>query len=176
MSEIFYSVKSRGFLDAADARADQRPMDPAIPVARLAVFGARASRETRDVRRIKDMKKNAKPSTSSVSSANTDHVGKPAAASQAQDESPSANDLGQGIDRPGFDLGGSSGDTHAGTWLPLANDAFDAPGERRLPGRRFDNDLTIPRWGGPHPHDRTASDKKTEGAKTPSPPDTKKAR
>ncbi len=122
------------------------------------------------------MKKNEKPSTASVSSAETDHVGKLAAKKKAQDESPSANDLGQGIDRPGFDLGGSSGDTHAGTWLPLGNDAFDTPDERRLPGRRLDNDLTRPRWGGPEPRDPTAPDKKTAGAKTPSTPETKKAR
>lgn len=122
------------------------------------------------------MKKNEKPPTSTVSSAETDHVGQPAAKKKAQDESPSANDLGQGIDRPGFDLGGSSGDTHAGTWLPLGHDAFDTPDERRLPGRRLDNDLTRPRWGGPEPRDPTAPDKKTTGAKTPSMPETKKAR
>ncbi len=122
------------------------------------------------------MNKNEKPSTASVSSAETDHVGKPAAKKKAQDESPSANDLGEGIDRPGFDLGGSSGDTHAGTGLGLGKDAFDTPGERRLPGRRLDSELTIPRWGGPEPRDPTASDKKTAGAKNPSTPETKKAR
>lgn len=122
------------------------------------------------------MKQNEKPSTASVSSAETDNIGKPVAKKQAQDVSPSANDLGQGIDRPGFDLGGSSGDTHAGSGLGLGKDAFDTPGERRLPGRRLDNDLTIPRWGGPEPRDPTAPDKKTSGAETPSTPETKKAR
>lgn len=122
------------------------------------------------------MKKNEKPSKSSVSSAETDPVGKPAASSQAQDAAPTPNDLGQGVDRPGFDMGGSSGDTHAGTWLPLGNDAFDTPGERRLPGRRLDNDLTIPRWGGPEPRDPTVPDKKTSDAETPSTPEAKKAR
>lgn len=122
------------------------------------------------------MKKNEKPSTPSVSSAETDPGGKPAAKNKTQDESPSANDLGQGIDRPGFDLGGSSGDTHAGTGLGLGKDAFDTPGERRLPGRRLDNDLTIPRWGGPEPRATTTSDEKTEDADTTSTPDTKKAR
>ncbi|WP_162561716.1 hypothetical protein [Yoonia vestfoldensis] len=121
------------------------------------------------------MKKNENPSTASVSSAETDHVGKPAAKKQAQDAAPTPNDLGQGVDRPGFDMGGSSGDTHAGTWLPLGNDAFDTPDERRLPGRRLDNDLTIPRWGGPEPRDATAPDKKTAADKTPSTPQTKKA-
>jgi hypothetical protein len=122
------------------------------------------------------MKKNEKPSTASVSSAQTDHVGKPAAESQAKDESASHNDLGQKIDRPGFDLSGSSDDTHAGTGLGLGNDASDTPGDRRLPGRRLDNKLTIPRWGGPEPRDTTTSDKKTAGAKAPSTPETKKTR
>jgi hypothetical protein len=122
------------------------------------------------------MNKNEKPSRSPVSSAETDPAGKPAATSQAQDESPSANDLGQGIDRPGFDLGGSSGDTHAGTGLGLGKDAFDTPGERSLPGRKLDNDLTIPRWGGSEPRDGAASDKKTAGAKTAPTPKTKKTR
>lgn len=122
------------------------------------------------------MKKDEEPSTSSASSAETDPVGKPAAKKKAQDESPSANDLGQGIDRPGFDIGGSSGDTHAGSGLGLGEDAFETPGDRRLPGRRPDNKLTIPRWGGPEPRGPTASDKKTAGAKTPATPETKKAR
>jgi len=106
------------------------------------------------------MKKNEKPFRSSASSPETDPVEKPAAKKKKQDESPTANDLGQGIDRPGFDLGGSSGDTHAGSGLGLGDDAFDTSGERRLPGRRPDNKLTIPRWGGPEPRDTTASDEK----------------
>ncbi len=122
------------------------------------------------------MKKNEKPSKSSVSSAQTDPVGKPASKKQAQDSPPTPNDLGQGVDRPGFDMGGSSGDTHAGTWLPLGNDAFETPDERRLPGRRLDNDLTIPRWSGPEPRDMTASDEKPEDAEAPSTPEPKKAR
>ncbi len=122
------------------------------------------------------MKKNEKPSKSSVSSAETDPAGKPAGKNKTQDESPSANDLGQGVDRPGFDLGGSTGDTHAGSGLGLGEDAFDNPGDRRLPGRRLDNDLTMPRWGGPDPRETTASDEKTEDAKIPSTPHTKKER
>jgi len=117
-----------------------------------------------------------KPSTSSVSSAATDVDGKSVPKKPAHDESPTANDLGQGIDRPGFDLGGSSGDTHAGTFLGLGKDAFDTPDERRLPGRRLDDNLTIPRWGGPEPRDKTASDKKTADAGNPSTPETKKVR
>lgn len=122
------------------------------------------------------MKKNEKPSTSTVASAETDDVGKPTATRQAEERPPSANDLDQGIDRPGFDLGGSSGDTHAGTGLGLGTDAFDAPGDRRLTGRRLDNDITIPRWGGPEPRDRAASDKKTAGDESPPTSETKKAR
>ena len=122
------------------------------------------------------MKQNEKQSSASASSAETAHVGKPVAKKQAQDAPPSANDLGQGTDRPGFDLGGSSGDTHAGTGLGLGEDAFDTPGERSLPGRKLDNDLTIPRWSGPEPRDTTASDEKTAGAETPSTPEKKKAR
>lgn len=122
------------------------------------------------------MKNEEKPSTSSVSSAATDVDDKSVPKKPAQDESPTANDLGQGIDRPGFDLGGSSGDTHAGTGLGLGEDAFDTAGDRRLPGRRLDNDLTIPRWGGPEPRDKAASDKKTADAGNPSTPETKKAR
>ena len=122
------------------------------------------------------MKKNKKPSTPSVSSAETDPAGKPAAKKQAQDSPPTPNDLDQGVDRPGFDLGGSSGDTHAGTGLGLGQDAFESPGDRRLPGRRLHNHLTIPRWGGSEPRDGTTPDKKAAGAKTPSTPENKKAR
>ena len=122
------------------------------------------------------MKKDQKASKSSRSSPETDDVATSTAQSKAKDTSPSANDLGQGTDRPGFDLGGSTGDTHAGTGLGLGTDAFDTPGDRRLPGRRFDNKLTIPRWGGPEPRDTTASDEKTAGPETPSTPATKKAR
>lgn len=122
------------------------------------------------------MKKDQKASKSSISSPETDDVAKSTAKSKAQDVSPSANDLGQGTDRPGFDLAGSSGDTHAGTGLGLGEDAFDTPGDRRLPGRQLDNKLTIPRWGGPEPRDSTASDEKTAGAENLPAPETKKTR
>jgi hypothetical protein len=40
------------------------------------------------------------------------------------------------VDRPGFDLGGSTGKTSAGSGLGLGTDAFENRGERRLPGRK----------------------------------------
>lgn len=73
-----------------------------------------------------------------------------------QDTPDSNGGRGQKTDRPGFDLGGSTGDTHAGTGLGLGEDAFDTPGERRLPGRQLDNKLTIPRWSGPGQKNATA--------------------
>ena len=107
------------------------------------------------------MKQNEKPVTSSASSATTEGVSKPAPKKPAQGESPAANNLGKGIDRPGFDLGGSTGETHAGTGLGLGTDAFDTGGDRSLPGRKLDNPRTIPRWGGPEPHESTVSARKT---------------
>lgn len=86
----------------------------------------------------------------------------------AQEEPRPASDSARKIDRPGFDLGGSSGDTHAGTGLGLGNDAFDTPGERSLPGRRPDNKPTIPRWGGPEPRATDGSPKKQPVLHTPS--------
>lgn len=121
------------------------------------------------------MKNKEKPSTSSESSAATAGDGKPVRKEPIQ-EPRSTDEALHKIDRPGFDLGGSSGETHAGTGLGLGEDAFDTPGDRRLPGRRLDNKLTIPRWSGPEPHDTAASVKKTAGAETPSAPKTKKAR
>jgi len=40
------------------------------------------------------------------------------------------------VDRPGFDLGGSTGKTSAGTGLGLGQDASESRSDRRLPGRR----------------------------------------
>lgn len=96
----------------------------------------------------------------------TDETNKHSTKKPAQDEPRAADDSGQKVDRPGFDLGGSSGDTHAGTGLDLGNDASDTPGDRRLPGRRPDNKLTIPRWAGPEPRDMTKPAKKPAGRKT----------
>ena len=53
------------------------------------------------------------------------------------------------LDRPGFDLGGSTGSTTAGTGLGLAIDALENVGERSLPGRHSKSILSIPRWSGP---------------------------
>jgi hypothetical protein len=53
------------------------------------------------------------------------------------------------VDRPGFDLGGSSGKTTAGFGLGLGNNSSDTKLERSLPGRRFRGKLSIPRWRGP---------------------------
>jgi len=43
---------------------------------------------------------------------------------------------GGAVDRPGFDLGGSTGATSAGTGLGLGEDAADSRKDRSLPGRR----------------------------------------
>ena len=40
------------------------------------------------------------------------------------------------VDRPGFDLGGSTGKTSAGTGLGLGTDAAENRDDRSLPGRR----------------------------------------
>ena len=101
------------------------------------------------------MKHREKLSTSSGSPEATDVADENMPKKPAQDESRAADDSVKKIDRPGFDLGGASDDTHAGTGLGLGSDASDTPGDGRLPGRRPDNKLTIPRWGGPEPHGTT---------------------
>ncbi|UDL90832.1 hypothetical protein LGH82_05940 [Mesorhizobium sp. PAMC28654] len=53
------------------------------------------------------------------------------------------------VDRPGFDLGGSTGGTSAGTGIGLGDDAGETRMERSLPGRRITGKLSIPRWRGP---------------------------
>ena len=55
------------------------------------------------------------------------------------------------VDRPGFDLGGSTGDTTAGTGLGLGADAGENRSDRSLPGRPAGDTLSIPRWSGPAP-------------------------
>jgi len=40
------------------------------------------------------------------------------------------------VDRPGFDLGGSTGKTNAGTGVGLGPDAAENSRDRSLPGRR----------------------------------------
>lgn len=51
------------------------------------------------------------------------------------------------VDRPGFDLGGSSSDTTAGTGLGLGDNSSETAGDRSLPNRRSRPILSIPRWG-----------------------------
>ncbi len=116
------------------------------------------------------MKDKPKTSTSSRSSAAADVVDKTDPKKTPQDEPRVADDAVHKIDRPGFDLSGSSDDTHAGTGLGLGTDAFEAPGDRRLPGRQLDNKLTIPRWGGPEPKAETEPVDKTAGPKPRSAP------
>ncbi len=53
------------------------------------------------------------------------------------------------VDRPGFDLGGSTGETTAGFGLGLGEDSSDTALQRSLPGRRMRGKLSIPRWRGP---------------------------
>lgn len=42
------------------------------------------------------------------------------------------------VDRPGFDIGGSTGKTRAGTGIGVGSDAAENAQDRRLPGRRGD--------------------------------------
>lgn len=42
----------------------------------------------------------------------------------------------QAVDRPGFDLGGSTGKTTAGQGVGLGEDASEDPRDRSLPGRQ----------------------------------------
>jgi len=51
---------------------------------------------------------------------------------KAADSSPES----AAVDRPGFDLGGSTGKTSAGTGVGLGADASEESRDRSLPGRR----------------------------------------
>lgn len=42
------------------------------------------------------------------------------------------------VDRPGFDMGGSTGNTRAGTGIGFGPDAAENAQDQRLPGRRGD--------------------------------------
>ncbi len=119
------------------------------------------------------MEHREKTSTSSGSQEATDDSEKKIPQKPAQDEPRTVDDSTREIDRPGFDLGGSSGDTHAGTGLGLGDDAFDEPGERSLPGRRPDDKLTIPRWGGPESRVTDGAREKPPVPQTPSAPHSK---
>jgi len=55
------------------------------------------------------------------------------------------------VDRPGFDLGGSTGETTAGAGLGLGGDAGETRPDRSLPGRHAGATLSIPRWSGSAP-------------------------
>ena len=63
------------------------------------------------------------------------------------------------VDRPGFDIGGSTGDTTAGTGLGLGVNAGERRSDRSLPGRRAGATLSIPHWSGPTPQGPPSSDK-----------------
>jgi len=63
------------------------------------------------------------------------------------------------VDRPGFDLGGSTGDTTAGAGLGLGMDAGESSSDRSLPGRHARATLSIPRWSGPTSQQPPSSDK-----------------
>lgn len=116
------------------------------------------------------MKESPRPPTSpsSGSPAPKDGADKDAPRKQAQSEPAVAKDTVRKIDRPGFDLDGSSGETHAGTGLGLGDDASDTSGDRRLPGRRPDDKLTIPRWAGPDQQDAAAPVEASGSPATPS--------
>jgi hypothetical protein len=120
------------------------------------------------------MTNKAKPSTSPAAPKAPQSVEKTDSQIPVQDIPHTADKHGQQTDRPGFDLGGSTGETHAGTGLGLGEDAFDTPGDRRLPGRQLDNKRTIPRWSGPEPRNATTPEKRTAEVKTAPEPSTKK--
>ena len=122
------------------------------------------------------MKSKSRTVTSASTPSSTDAAGKMIPNRPAQDVARAADNAIHKTDRPGFDLGGSSGETHAGTGLGLGTDAFDTTGDRRLPGRRLDNKLTIPRWGGPEPKAMTEPVEKVAGPETRSTPKPDKAR
>jgi hypothetical protein len=74
-------------------------------------------------------------------------------------EKPIGNKSGpEAVDRPGFDLGGSTGDTTAGAGLGLGEDAGENGSDRSLPGRPAGATLSIPRWSGPTPKVLPSSD------------------
>lgn len=114
------------------------------------------------------MKHDEKPATSPKSRFPevSDETGDEKRGNTEKDDPHAPDENHQKIDRPGFDLGGSSGDTHAGTGLGLGQDASDTAGDRRLPGRRPENKLTIPRWrSGPEPDGKTQPASKPSGSK-----------
>ena len=92
------------------------------------------------------MKSVVRPETPSIdpnsaSKTHTEHIQKP-----SKEKSRDASKVDPGVDRPGFDLGGASGETTAGAGLGLGNNAGESRAERSLPGRRPRVSLHIPRW------------------------------
>lgn len=82
----------------------------------------------------KDIPTNRRPKSNESSSESeetemTEEKGKPA----TEVDEPKSTDASQQVDRPGFDLGGSTGKTHAGRGLGLGTDAKQDPRGRRLP-------------------------------------------
>jgi len=71
----------------------------------------------------------------------------------------------EAVDRPGFDLGGSTGETTAGSGVGLGTDARESRADESLPGRPAGATLTIPRWSGPTPIEPSPSHQ----IKTPDP-------
>lgn len=139
------NVRFRHVIDMASFKAKRDQMLSSAKQLDAPTRGEPVNRKASDIRRAEDLQENETPSRPSSSLPEPGYVETPAATSQAQAESPSTNDLGLGVDRPGFDLGGSSGDTHAGSGLGLGKDAFDTPGGRSLPRRKLDNDAPTPR-------------------------------
>ena len=120
------------------------------------------------------MKHKEPSSTSPRSLSATDATNTKIPTNPAIDERVTTDDTVLNIDRPGLDLGGASGNTQSGTGLGLGADASDSPDERRLPGRRLDNELTIPRWSGQAPRGAAAPGSKSVDPKTPPDPAMKK--
>ena len=83
------------------------------------------------------------------------------------EENPPANTPDpSAVDRPGFDLGGSTGNTTAGAGLGLGVNAGESRSDRSLPGRHAGATLSIPRWSGPTPKEPKPSDEnKVSGLK-----------
>lgn len=120
------------------------------------------------------MKLRRPPATSHDSASSTGATPTKDKENSTPNDAATTDDPVQKIDRPGFDLGGSSGKNQAGTGLGLGDDAFDTPGDRRLPGRRFGKKLTLPRWGGQDPHGAPLPGGKPEGLEPPTAPATRR--
>lgn len=97
-----------------ELRAPAMPMEGPSLAARI--VGVPTSSNEDNIMEVKADAKSADPDT-------TNKLGEP-------DPNPGA------VDRPGFDLGGSTGRTSAGTGLGLGEDAAKSRRNRRLPGRR----------------------------------------